>query len=131
MASASSDPAAADAPARERAARLAAELERSERRREAAEQWAAFLEAELDDDRVTVDSRRNQIELEVPLDPGTDTWRHYLAVGLWDGDAGVQKVAVDAGETSPAAGRRAATRRRCSTSASGRRTRSRWSATST
>jgi hypothetical protein len=87
--------------------------------------------AELDDDRVTVDSRRNQIELEVPLDPGTDTWRHYLAVGLWDGDAGVQKVAVDAGETSPAAGRRAATRRRCSTSASGRRTRSRWSATST
>jgi len=54
MASASSDPAAGSARARERAARLEAKLERSERRREAAEQWAAFLETELEarDDRL-------------------------------------------------------------------------------
>ena len=66
MASASSDPAAADAPARERAARLAAELERSERRREAAEQWAAFLEAELDarDDQLEDIIVRYERELE-------------------------------------------------------------------
>jgi len=65
MASASSDP-AADAPARERAVRLAAELERSERRREAAEQWAAFLEAELDarDDQLEDIIVRYERELE-------------------------------------------------------------------
>ncbi|WP_276259360.1 PHB depolymerase family esterase [Haloglomus litoreum] len=38
----------------------------------------------LDDDRVSVDVERNQIEVQVPLDPGTGTWRHYLGVGLWD-----------------------------------------------
>jgi multidrug resistance efflux pump len=44
MASASTEPVAADAATRE----LEPELRRSERRREAAEQWAAFLEAELE-----------------------------------------------------------------------------------
>ena len=44
MASASTEPVAADAATRE----LEAELRRSERRREAAEQWATFLEAELE-----------------------------------------------------------------------------------
>ncbi len=48
MASASTEPVGADAATRERVARLEAELRRSERRREAAEQWAAFLEGELD-----------------------------------------------------------------------------------
>lgn len=48
MASASTEPVGADAATRERVARLEAELRRSERRREAAEQWAGFLEAELD-----------------------------------------------------------------------------------
>lgn len=45
--------------------------------------------AELDgkplaDNRVSVDTRRNQIELEVPLNPDEVTWRHYLVVGLFD-----------------------------------------------
>jgi len=47
MASASSEPVSADAASHERLARLEAELRRSERRREAAEQWATFLEGEL------------------------------------------------------------------------------------
>jgi hypothetical protein len=47
MASASSEPVGRDAASRERLARLEAELRWSERRREAAEQWATLLEAEL------------------------------------------------------------------------------------
>jgi len=47
MASASTEPVGADAATRERVARLEAELRRSERRREAAEEWAGFLETEL------------------------------------------------------------------------------------
>ena len=42
----------------------------------------------LDDDRVSVDVERNQIEVRVPLDPGVGTWRHYCVTGLWDTDAG-------------------------------------------
>lgn len=54
MASASTEPVATDAASRERLVQLEAELRRSERRREAAEQWAGFLEAELEarDDRL-------------------------------------------------------------------------------
>jgi len=48
MASASSEPVGADAATHERLTRLEAELRRSERRREAAEQWATFLEGELE-----------------------------------------------------------------------------------
>ena len=56
----------------------------------------------LDEDRVTVDVRRNQLEVEVPLEPGEATWRHYLAVGLWDDDAEVfREVAVDADDHAP------------------------------
>lgn len=51
MRSASTDPVAVDAATRG----LEAELRRSERRREAAEQWAAFLEAE-------VESREHHLE---------------------------------------------------------------------
>ena len=38
----------------------------------------------LSEERVYVDVERNQIEVEVPLEPGAETWRHYCAVGLWD-----------------------------------------------
>ena len=45
----------------------------------------------LDDDRVSVDVERNQIEVQVPLDPGVDTWRHYCVTGLWDPQRGCFK----------------------------------------
>jgi len=35
----------------------------------------------------SVDLERNQIEVRLPLDPGRETWRHHVGVGLWDGDA--------------------------------------------
>ena len=35
----------------------------------------------------TADPTTNQIEVTVPLSPGTATWRHYVVVGLWDGRA--------------------------------------------
>ncbi|PSQ37166.1 hypothetical protein BRD05_01215 [Halobacteriales archaeon QS_9_70_65] len=67
--------------------------------------WGAGAELDgqpLDDDRFDVDVRRNQIEVEVPLEPGADTWRHYLLVGLWDDEAGAfREVAVDADDDSP------------------------------
>ena len=45
-------------------------------------------EAELDGSPVssTVDLRRNQIEVEIPLEPNGETWRHYLVTGLFDTD---------------------------------------------
>ncbi|MFC6823511.1 dienelactone hydrolase family protein [Halopelagius fulvigenes] len=45
--------------------------------------------AELDGESVesSVDLERNQIDVTVPLSPPKDaTWRHYLVVGLWDGE---------------------------------------------
>ncbi|PSP98134.1 hypothetical protein BRC89_09270 [Halobacteriales archaeon QS_4_70_19] len=45
---------------------------------------AEFDGERLDDDRVSVDVERNQIEVQVPIDPGQGTWRHYLGTGLWD-----------------------------------------------
>jgi predicted esterase len=56
----------------------------------------------LDDDRVDVDLERNQIELELPLDPGRDTWRHYCVTGLWDASAhAFLEVGVDVGPDTP------------------------------
>ncbi|QLD89827.1 prolyl oligopeptidase family serine peptidase [Natronomonas salina] len=56
----------------------------------------------LDSDRVSVDVERNQIELEAPLDPGEETWRHYCVVGLWDDDNDAfQQVAPDADDERP------------------------------
>ncbi|WP_254839470.1 prolyl oligopeptidase family serine peptidase [Natronomonas marina] len=56
----------------------------------------------LDDDRLDVDVRRQQIEVEVPLEPGGETWRHYVVVGLWDdGDGEFREIAVDADRTAP------------------------------
>jgi dienelactone hydrolase len=56
----------------------------------------------IDEDRVTVDVRRNQLEVEVPLEPGEATWRHYVAVGLRDDDAeAFREVAVDADDHLP------------------------------
>lgn len=49
--------------------------------------------AELDDEPVEtdLDFERNQIEITVPLDPGGETWRHYLVTGLWDAEIGAFK----------------------------------------
>ena len=49
----------------------------------------------LDDDRVSVDTDRNQIELDVDLDPGDETWRHYAVLGLWDDEEGAFKQIQD------------------------------------
>jgi predicted esterase len=63
--------------------------------------------AELDgeplaDDRVSVDVERNQLEVEVPLDPAGETWRHYCLTGLWNPEAGgFRQVAVDPDEETP------------------------------
>lgn len=45
--------------------------------------------AELDGTSVpsSVDTSRNQIEVTVPLQPGDETWRHYLVVGVFDSEA--------------------------------------------
>ncbi|WP_293030257.1 hypothetical protein [Natronococcus sp.] len=45
-------------------------------------------DAELDGESVecSVDVERNQIDVTVPLDPGDETWRHYVGVGLFDAD---------------------------------------------
>jgi dienelactone hydrolase len=56
----------------------------------------------LEDDRVTVDVRRNQIEVEVPLDPEDETWRHYCVTGLWNAEeGGFRQVAVSPDEDTP------------------------------
>ncbi|WP_255198349.1 alpha/beta hydrolase-fold protein [Halorarius litoreus] len=53
-------------------------------------------------DAVSVDVERNQIEVEVPLDPADETWRHYCVTGLWDADAhGFMQVGGDVTETTP------------------------------
>ena len=75
MASASSEPVAPDAAARERVAALEAELQRSERRREAAEQWADLLEAELEarDERLKAVIAEYERQLEAAkTDPDPD-----------------------------------------------------------
>ena len=71
MASASSEPVAPDAAARERVAALEAELQRSERRREAAEQWADLLEAR--DERLEAVIAEYERQLEAAkTDPDPD-----------------------------------------------------------
>ena len=75
MASVSSEPVAADAAARERVAALEAELQRSERRREAAEQWADLLKAELEarDERLEAVIAEYERQLEAAkADPDPD-----------------------------------------------------------
>ena len=47
----------------------------------------AELDGNADRASAAVDLRRNQLEVDVDLDPGEETWRHYLVVGLWDDDA--------------------------------------------
>jgi dienelactone hydrolase len=49
--------------------------------------WGAG--AKLDDEKLDprnykFDTKRNQIEITLPLDPEDQTWRHYLGVGLFD-----------------------------------------------
>jgi dienelactone hydrolase len=56
----------------------------------------------IDEDHVTVDVRRNQLEVEVPLEPGEATWRHYVAVGLRDrAGGGFRHVGEEPTETHP------------------------------
>jgi len=56
----------------------------------------------LEDDHVTVDVRRNQIEVEVPLNPEDETWRHYCVTGLWNAEeGGFRQVAVSPDEDTP------------------------------
>lgn len=60
--------------------------------------------AELDGNPIdaSVDLERNQIEVEVPLSPGEETWRHYCVAGLFDGDTGAFKqVQTQPSETHP------------------------------
>lgn len=47
----------------------------------------AELDGRSEDVDVSVSERRNQIDVTVPLAPGTETWRHYLVVGVFDDDA--------------------------------------------
>ena len=66
--------------------------------------------AELDGnaDRASADVHldRNQIEVDVDLDPGEETWRHYLLVGLWDDEAHAFKQIQDqADEDTPGGAR--------------------------
>lgn len=59
----------------------------------------------LDDDRVSVDLERNQIEVVVPLEPGEETWRHYAVTGLWDtGSNAFKQLQVEASEDEPGGG---------------------------
>ncbi|MFT4904387.1 MAG: pimeloyl-ACP methyl ester carboxylesterase [Natronomonas sp.] len=59
----------------------------------------------LEDGRVSIDVRRRQIEVEVPLDPDEETWRHYAVVGLWDTESGsFMQVGVDPTEELPGGG---------------------------
>ncbi|WP_226004724.1 prolyl oligopeptidase family serine peptidase [Natrinema salinisoli] len=52
----------------------------------------ATLDGEpLPDDAVAVDPERNQLEIEVPLEPGRETWRHYAVSGVHDGDGGFSR----------------------------------------
>ena len=62
--------------------------------------------AELDgssaDADASVDLERNQIEVEVPLSPGEETWRHYVVVGLFDPDAGqFKQIQLQPSQTEP------------------------------
>ncbi|WP_306054615.1 carboxylesterase family protein [Natronococcus wangiae] len=52
----------------------------------------ATLDGEpLPDDAYAVDPERNRLEVEVPLDPGRETWRHYAVSGVHDGDGGFSR----------------------------------------
>jgi dienelactone hydrolase len=63
----------------------------------------------LSEERVVVDTDRNQIEVEVPLEPGTETWRHYCAVGLWDREReGFKQVGTAVDDEYPGGGEGAA-----------------------
>lgn len=52
------------------------------------------------------DVSRNQIEVEVKLDPGRETWTHYCVTGIHDGDGGFAQVQNEADEDNPGGARR-------------------------
>ncbi|MFC4439818.1 MULTISPECIES: carboxylesterase family protein [Natrialbaceae] len=52
----------------------------------------ATLDGEpLPDDAYAVDLERNQLEVELELDPGRETWRQYAVSGVHDGDGGFSR----------------------------------------
>lgn len=55
----------------------------------------------LDDERVSLDVERNRLEVEVPLDPGGETWTHYAVAGIHDGDGGFAPVQPQPDERHP------------------------------
>jgi len=62
-------------------------------------EYAEFDGKEID---ASVDLERNQIEVEIPLSPGEETWRHYLVTGLYDRDMNAFKqVQNQPSETHP------------------------------
>lgn len=66
---------------------------------------AALNGSEADVASVSVDERRNQIEVVVDRDPGDATWRHYCVTGVHDGDGGFAPVRDSAGENEPGGAR--------------------------
>jgi predicted esterase len=63
----------------------------------------------LSEERLVVDTERNQIEVEVPLEPDGATWRHYCAVGLWDREReGFKRVGTAVDDDMPGGGEGAA-----------------------
>ena len=54
---------------------------------------------------LSVDERRNQIEVVVDLDPGEATWRHYCVTGIHDGDGGFAPVRDQADADHPGGAR--------------------------
>lgn len=49
----------------------------------------------------SVDIDRNHIEVEVSLDPGTETWTHYAVAGIHDGDGGFAAVQPQPSQQKP------------------------------
>ncbi|QSX00726.1 prolyl oligopeptidase family serine peptidase [Haloterrigena alkaliphila] len=55
----------------------------------------------LPDDAYAVDVERNRLEVEVPLEPGRETWRHYAVSGVHDGDGGFSRESGPFGPDEP------------------------------
>ena len=55
----------------------------------------------LPEDACSVDVQRNVLEVEVPLEPDGDTWRHYAVAGIHDGDGGFAQVQAQPDDENP------------------------------
>jgi hypothetical protein len=85
MASATTELATPDIREEERVAALEAALERSERRRQAAEEWAEFLERELKarDERLQAVIEQYEMELEAAKREQTEPTGFWARVSRW------------------------------------------------